>query len=581
LAVLVLPNTGVGEITFERAYGSNFPDAAGAVRQTADGGYIVAGYGYFISPMQVVYVYVVKTDSIGDTLWTRTYGDSCQQGGHSIQQTSDGGYVVAGYQRVRRSGGWSPDWYIIKTDPAGDTVWTRTYGFESIDRAYSIQQTQDGGYIVTGMITPAGREDRDIWLVKLDSVGDTLWTRTFGSDTVSEVGRSVHQTSDGGFVIAGYVNYIGFMSDVCLLKTDSFGNQMWMKTYWDEGALNQGNSVQPTSDGGYIIAATSNGGAYIIKTDFQGDTLWSGVHGGGGGGASACQTYDGGYIMAGSALYDSTANDVYVIKFNSAGDTVWSKHFGGRSGDSGACIRQTADSGYVVAGMTEEYGTRSWDFYLIKMSKDGQLIPMKDGMVVSLELPPDTVFVDSTYYVKAVVKNAGNMLDTFYVLATIDGYVDSALVEDLDPGSSYQRWFANWHVPTDDSIVYTMRVCTHAFNDIDTTNDCMQKTIFAYNPTGVEEGLNRTSVSGFRLWQNSPNPFHRSTGIQYSLPVECDFTLSVYDVTGSLVDELVDKRQGAGVFRVQWIAESHADGIYFCRLMAGNLTETKKMVLVR
>jgi len=152
-------------------------------------------------------------------------------------------------------------------------------------------------------------------------------------------------------------------------------------------------------------------------------------------------------------------------------------------------------------------------------------------------------------------------------------------------------------VPSADSTTYTMTVCARVPDDIDTTNDCMQKEIFAYNPTGVEEALNRPSATDFRLSQNKPNPFHRSTVIEYALPTQCDVTLSIYDVTGSLVGKLVDKRQGAGVFRVQWIAESHADGIYFCRLMAcperspelgegrsrraGDFVETRKMVLVR
>jgi hypothetical protein len=126
-----------------------------------------------------------------------------------------------------------------------------------------------------------------------------------------------------------------------------------------------------------------------------------------------------------------------------------------------------------------------------------------------------------------------------------------------------------------------MRVCTYVVGDIDTTNDCMQKEIFAYSPTGVEERLDRRGDFGFHLCQNEPNPFHRSTVIQYYLATQCDVTLSVYDVTGSLVCELVDERQGPGIFRTHWDAWGHTDGVYFCRLRAGDFVETRKMVLVR
>ena len=141
--------------------------------------------------------------------------------------------------------------------------------------------------------------------------------------------------------------------------------------------------------------------------------------------------------------------------------------------------------------------------------------------------------------------------------------------------------FPNWFVPRVDSTKYKMTVCARVADDIDTTNDCMQKTIFAYNPTGVEERLARRDKFGFHLSQSEPNPFHRSTVILCSLPTECDANLRVCDVTGSLVGTLADGRQGPGIFQARWDARSHADGIYLCKLRAGGFVETRKMVLVR
>ena len=210
------------------------------------------------------------------------------------------------------------------------------------------------------------------------------------------------------------------------------------------------------------------------------------------------------------------------------------------------------------------------------------MIPRRDVAVAGMKAPPDTVFVDTSYDVIATVSNLGNAPDSFTVTVTIDGYSDVYPVSYLAAGCEIDILFHQaWLVPPDDSTTYVMMVCGETEGDIDTTNDCMQKEIFAYNPTGVEERLARRGKFGFHLCQNEPNPFHRSTMIQYSLATQCDVTLSVYDATGRLMETIVDQRQGPGVFRVQWIAESHADGIYFCRLQAGGFQETRKMVLVR
>jgi len=157
----------------------------------------------------VLLLWVVNLFAQGpDTLWTRTYGGVNVDYGLSVQQTSDGGYIVAGY--TRSFGEEGTDVYLIKTDANGDTIWTKTYGGARDDIGYSVQQTCDDGYVITGYTKSFGAGGPDIYLIKTNATGDTVWTKTYGGNR-SDVGNSVQQTSDSGYIVAGYTwdKYIG------------------------------------------------------------------------------------------------------------------------------------------------------------------------------------------------------------------------------------------------------------------------------------------------------------------------------------------------------------------------------------
>jgi hypothetical protein len=218
-------------------------------------------------------VWLVKTNAYGDTLWTRNYGDTGDDRGYSVQQTSDGGYIVAGW--TNSFGAGSYDVYLIKTDSSGDTLWTRTLGGTGDDRGYSVQQTSDGGYIVAGNTTSFGAGVHDVWLIKTDAHGDTIWTRTYGG-IHDDLGYSVQQTADGGYIIAGWTNSFGDLNgDVYLVKTNASGETLWTRTYGGTG-VDIGYSVQQTTDRGYIVAGWANSfgsgyfDVYLVKTDSNG-----------------------------------------------------------------------------------------------------------------------------------------------------------------------------------------------------------------------------------------------------------------------------------------------------------------------
>jgi hypothetical protein len=363
--------------TWQRTYGGPNSDRGWSVQQTTDGGYVIAGEtGSFGAGNGDVYL--VKTDANGDTLWTKTYGGTTIEECYSVQQTTDGGYILAG--RIEFGPG-NGDVYLVKTKSNGDILWTRHYGWVNDDYANSVRQTLDGGYIITGATGSFGAGSYDVYLIKTDANGDTLWTRYYGFPSWDE-GYSVKQTADSGYIVSGSTYSFGTTGwDVYLLKTNANGDTLWTRTY---GGANddQGGSVQQTSDGGYIIAGETwsfgagREDAYLIKTNAQGDTLWTRTFGGiyDDGGYWAQQTTDGGYILAGWATsFGAGSHDAYLIKTDSLGDTLWTRTFGGTEWDDAYSVEQTTDGGYILGGDTWSYGAGNGDVYLVKTDANGNV----------------------------------------------------------------------------------------------------------------------------------------------------------------------------------------------------------------
>jgi len=358
-----------------KTYGGILNDEGRSVQQTSDGGYIIVG-GTDSFGAGNGDVYLIKTDANGDTLWTKTYGGmNDDDEGMSVDQTSDSGYIIVGGTDCYGAG--NSDVYLIKTDASGDTLWTKTYGGINDDDGMSVQETSDSGYIIGGYTNSFGAGEEDIYLIKTDISGDTLWTRTYGG-TLEDVGFSVQQTSDSGYIVAGLTESFGAPCGY-LVKTDVSGDILWTKTYRKEGIWDGLFSVDQTSDNGYIMTGFtySLGGSgldvWLIKTIANGDTLWTSTYGGDSidTGSSVKQTSDSGYVVVGyTRSFGAGSWDVWLIKTAANGDTIWTKTYGGTDTDWGSAVQQTSDSGYIVAGYTESFGAGGNDVWLLKIAPE-------------------------------------------------------------------------------------------------------------------------------------------------------------------------------------------------------------------
>ena len=305
--VLLIKTDPDGRVEWEETYGTNETERGYSAQQTSDGGYIVAGATY-ASHVRKMDVYLVKTDSGGGVVWERRLGGSSEDEGYSVQQTSDGGYVVAG--RTLSLGAGGSDAYLIKTDADGNPVWERTFGGPGDDRAASVQQTEDGGYIIAGTEDSFGEDRSDIYLVKTDADGGLVWESSFGGVEM-ERGHSARQTADGGYVVVGETMSFGAgVWDIYMIKTDGEGKIAWERTFGGP-IIDEGLSVWQTDDGGYVLTGSAGGELYLVRTDSEGEMTWERTYGPGGDcGYSVQQTSDGGYIAVG--VYERF--DAYLIK---------------------------------------------------------------------------------------------------------------------------------------------------------------------------------------------------------------------------------------------------------------------------
>ena len=408
LILLLFPMIGFSQPTvqWENTFGGSGNDVAHSVNQTADGGYIVTGYTNSFSSGGWNSIYLLKTDPNGVEEWYQTLGGNTESKAYEVQQTNDGGYIITGLKGLPSS-----EAFLIKTNSSGTIIWEQN--FVGTVSGHSVKQTNDNGYIITGWEYCNGTNCG--LLRKIDSNGNQLWSQPFGI-SLGSIGWDIEQTSDDGYVIAGYTNN----AQVYLIKTASNGVEQWSQFFEPGNEGNYGISIEQTDDNGYIITGNTYdngnyGDAFLLKTDSTGIQQWVKIFGAIGPDNAECvqQTNDGGYIITGVKAEPMIGppyyQDILVVKTNENGIEEWSQTFGSlNTYDHGYSIQQTNDGGYIISGSTESFGNGGKDVYLIKLAGcDNTSSSISAEGMGSYTAPSGAIYTTGGVYTDTIPNAAG------------------------------------------------------------------------------------------------------------------------------------------------------------------------------
>ena len=620
-----------------------------SVVTTADGGFITVGG----TPGYMFDMVLIKTDSQGNTQWTKIYGtDTRQDYGECIRRTADGGYIVGGY--LEQHGPAREYAYMLKTDSLGDTLWTKIHNFTAHEKCHSILQTTDGGYMLAGVT--GSFPDVDILIIRTDSIGDTLWTKTYGGSNF-EWAYGMENTADSCFVIAGYASSFGPGSQcVWILKIDSVGDTIWTQTY-GRGVYDGGYDVKQLDDGGFIIGGESRVGGrsdfYLIRTDSLGDSLWTRSFGTDSSDVcySVMDGFLGRYVMVGRTTPDSMLRpDVYALVIDGNGDSLGCFMLVTGTPDNAFCCAPTTDAGCIVSG---EY---NGNLCLIKLLYS----PVS---AFDLLFPPDSTFLTAprptfiweeantpvTYEIFIDDTARAQVADTFwlsdydipdgfhswYVLAD-DGYghtmqsnqiwtlcidangpvIESTTVwtdtsfagpfeiftkaTDFPAGVDsvflhyklhyYPTWIVRsmhytgspgWYIdsipvianPNDTVLYYIRATDTLQHESTDPPGAPSNYYSFVANMMGVEETHPVPSRFSFRVNELTK----RMTIFSLALPQKSHISVKVYDAAGRVVATPISGELRSGTYRIPFVPQR--SGVYFYHLESEHLRKKGKLII--
>ncbi len=448
-----------------------------------------------------------------DALWTRLLGDPwVEEKCSDLQLTADGGFIITGYQYPSDPG---YDVYLLKTDPDGHEVWSRTYDRSTFDFGKSVKQTADGGYILTGA------SDHELMLLKVDSQGDQEWVRFFNLQ-YSSGGLDIQITVDDGYIIVGTESNRWRRTNVWLVRLDSEGTELWNRSYGRPAAYDEASSVQQTSDGCFIVSGLAQSvpgnveGPFLMKVDENGEILWlhtyhliqyNSIF-------NVRETSDGGFIAVGRVGYvnwnhDPSQSDfAALLKTDSEGTVEWWKLYGGIDDEVGYDVRQTMNGGYVLSGKTETYGQHVKDMWVVRTDSQG------------------TKLWD--------------------------------YVHDVDPLSSR----TNVHQLPDGGYVAAGTVTTDQY-----TSSCQILLVrLASESAQPQRSITPAGNNQGEAFSVYPNPFNAATTVSVDLPNAADLNVRLFNMIGQQVGTLATGTYAAGKHSITLDGSTFPSGTYFIQL---------------
>lgn len=378
----------------------------------------------------LVFLLLVTQSVVAQIMFQSHYGGTADDVGSSVLQTNDGGYIIAGYTESYGAGG--RDVFLIKTNEYGDTLWTKTYGGLGDEEVVSIRETIDSGYILIGSASSYG-PGYDIYVIRLKNNGDTLWTKTYGGYDDESAGNIV-QISDSNYVLIGSSLSFGPGLKIYVIKINQYGDTIWTRKFERKDG-NWGSEILQTFDNSFLIIGTTfnvnipnSKDYYLVKTNYVGDTVWTKTYGGidDDQAFSACLTNDNCYIISGSTKsYGQGGFDIFLIKLNADGDELWTKTYGGVADDRGGIVQKTTDDGYIITGHTKSYGAGGWDVYLIKTDANGDTLWTRTFGGAGDEWGCSVKQTsDNGYIISGYTNSYGSSYDAFLIKTNEQGIID-------------------------------------------------------------------------------------------------------------------------------------------------------------
>ena len=370
LLLFWLNTTGIAQITFQKVFGSSGGDYANSLLKTPDGGYLL-GANTLSFGDNFLKNYLIRLNDSGDTLWTKIFHGTHWEELNDMANTSDGGFILAGRCQAPA---FDYDLRMTKLNSSGDIEWISAIGGSGDEQALSIKQTSDGGYIMAGWTNSFGSGQQDIYLIKTDQNGDVVWSKVYGGN-VSDVAYAVCENETGGYTITGTMRSFLPDNDAFVMRTNEFGEILWVKVVGDAG---EDVFYDVAANGsGYVVTGYSNSysNGYdltILNGNGDGTINWMKAYHGPGDnqGRKILPTNDDGFIITGYYTVPGESADIFALKLTATGDTSWTRTYGGVSDDRALSVVLSND-GYAFGGFENSFGFGNGDVYLVKTDLNG------------------------------------------------------------------------------------------------------------------------------------------------------------------------------------------------------------------
>jgi len=407
LVVVVFSNSFAG---WERKYGGLVNTKLTSATHACYDGYLLVGAVEpgVSSPFDL---YILKINEFGDTIWSRAYGGLQFDGATNVIKTSNDNFAIVGITASFGSIGY--DVYFVNIDSIGDTLWTKTYGGTGDDWALDIVQTEDSGFVIAGYTSSFGTGATNVYLIRTNATGDTIWTATDAS-IIPTTAYSIVQLSDDGFLITGGIQYTETNVDCYILRTDVRGRKLWAKEYGGD-KFDFGMDILIIDDSTFFIFGTTESFGtslkdfWLLKIDDKGDTIWTRTYGtfynDDPWDAILCD--DGSIVMAGGSKFTSRlSQQLCIVKADEMGVEIWSRTYGGLGSDERAQkILLTSDKGYLFVGRVRFTDTGNYNGYVVKTDSLG-LTDIVEGQGIKPKYTDFKIYpnpFNSTCYIDAPI----------------------------------------------------------------------------------------------------------------------------------------------------------------------------------